>query len=80
MKQVSLLIICQRNLQVLEIEIYKVKNYLGPKINKDIFLFVPKPNDLKNDSTLQGKETPQYTLEQKVSSLQSLTRLKTRSH
>lgn len=80
MKQVSLLIICQRNLQVLEIEIYKVKNDLGPKINKDIFLFVPKPNDLKNDSTLQGKETPQYTLEQKVSSLQSLTRLKTRSH
>ena len=43
----------QRNLQTLVIEIYKVRNDLGPKIMKYIFHFVQKPYNLRNDSTLQ---------------------------
>ena len=43
----------QRNLQILETEIYKARNGLGPKIMKDIFYSVQKPYNLRNDSTLQ---------------------------
>ena len=43
----------QRNLQILATEIYKVRNDLGPEIMKDIFHFVQKPYNLRNDSTLQ---------------------------
>ena len=45
----------QRNLQILAIEIYKVRNDLGPGILKDIFHFVQKPYNLRNDSTLQRR-------------------------
>ena len=34
-------------------KIYKMRNDLGPKILKDIFHFVQKPYNLRNDSTLQ---------------------------
>ena len=43
----------QRNLQILATEIYKVRNNLGPEIMTDIFRFVQKPYDLRNDSILQ---------------------------
>ena len=43
----------QRYLQILATEIYKVRNDLGPEIMKDIFHFVQKPYNLRNDSTLQ---------------------------
>ena len=43
----------QRNLQILATVIYKVKNDLGPEIMKNIFHFVQKPYNLRNDSTLQ---------------------------
>ena len=43
----------QRNLQILETEIYKARNGLGPKIMKDIFYSVQKPYNLRNDSTFQ---------------------------
>ena len=45
----------QRNLQTLVIEIYKARNDLGPEIMKDIFHFVQKPYNLRNDSTLQRR-------------------------
>ena len=45
----------QRNLQILATEIYKVRNDLGPEIMKDIFHFVQKPYNLRNDSTLQRR-------------------------
>ena len=45
----------QRNLQTLAIEIYKGRNDLGPEIIKDIFIFVQKPYNLRNDSTLQRR-------------------------
>ena len=40
-------------MKILETEIYKVRNHLGPEIMKDIFHFVQKPYNLRNDSTLQ---------------------------
>ena len=43
----------QQNLQILATEIYKVRNVLRPEIMKDIFHFVQKPYNLRNDSTLQ---------------------------
>ena len=45
----------QRNLQILATEIYEVRNDLGPEIMKDIFHFVQKPYNLRNDSTLQRR-------------------------
>ena len=45
----------QRNLQILATEIYKVRNDLGPETMKDIFHFVQKPYNLRNDSTLQRR-------------------------
>ena len=45
----------QRSLQILATEIYKVRNNLGPEIMKDIFHFVQKPYNLRNDSTLQRR-------------------------
>ena len=45
----------QRNLQTLVIEIYKARNDLGPEIMKDIFHFVQKPYNLRNDSTRQRR-------------------------
>ena len=46
----------QRNLQTLAIEIYKARNDLGPDIMKDIFHFVQKPYNLRNDSTLKRRK------------------------
>ena len=45
----------QGNLQILATEIYKVRNDLGPQIMKDIFPFVQKLYNLRNDSTLQRR-------------------------
>ena len=45
----------QRNLQILATEIYTVRNVLGPEIMKDIFHFVQKPCNLRNDPTLQRR-------------------------
>ena len=43
----------QNNLQILATEIYKVKNDIGPKIMADIFHFVEKPYNPKNNSIMQ---------------------------
>ena len=43
----------QKNLQILATEIYKVKIDLGPKIMADIFHFVEKPYNLRNNSIIQ---------------------------
>ena len=43
----------QKNLQILATEIYKVKNDLGPKIMADIFHFVEKSYNLRNNSIIQ---------------------------
>ena len=43
----------QKNLEILAAEIYKVKNDLGPKIMADIFHFVEKPYNLRNNSIIQ---------------------------
>ena len=43
----------QKNLKILATEIYKVKNDLGPKIMADIFHFVEKPYNLRNNSIMQ---------------------------
>ena len=40
----------QKNLQILATEIYKMRNDLGPETMKDIFHFVHKPCNLRNDS------------------------------
>ena len=45
----------QKNLQILATEIYKVKNDLGPKIMADIFHFVEKPYNLRNNSIMHRK-------------------------
>ena len=45
----------QKNLQMLATEIYKVKNDLGPKTMADIFHFVEKPYNLRNNSIIQGQ-------------------------
>ena len=49
----------QKNLQILATEIYKVKNDLGPKIMADIFHFVEKQYNLRNNSIMQnlGQQT-----------------------
>ena len=39
----------QRNLQTLATEIYKVKNDLGPEIMKEVFQFIEKPYNLRNN-------------------------------
>ena len=59
----------QRNLQILATEIYKVRNDLGPEIMKDIFLFVQKPYNLRNDLTLQKRRncTVYFEIESKSS-------------
>ena len=43
----------QKNLLILATEIYKVKNDLGLKIMADIFHFVEKPYNLRNNSIIQ---------------------------
>ena len=43
----------QKNWQILATEIYKIKNDLGPKIMADIFHFVEKPYNLRNNSIIQ---------------------------
>ena len=43
----------QKNLEILATEIYKVKKNLGPKIMADIFHFVEKPYNLRNNSIIQ---------------------------
>ena len=47
----------QKNLQILATEIYKMRNDLGPETMKDIFHFVHKPCNLRNDSILQSQIT-----------------------
>ena len=48
----------QKRLQILGTEIYKVRNDLGSEIVNDIFHFVQKPYNLRNDSTLQRRRNP----------------------
>ena len=43
----------QKNLQIHATEIYKVKNVSGPKVMADIFHFVEKPYNLRNNSIIQ---------------------------
>ena len=43
----------QKNLQVLTEEICKVKNDLGPKTMADLFHFVGKPYNVRNNSIIQ---------------------------
>ena len=45
----------QRNLQIVATEVYKVRHDLGPEIMKDVFHFVQRPYNLRNDSTLQRR-------------------------
>ena len=40
-------------MQILATEIYNAKNDLGPKIIADIFYFVEKPYNLRNNSVIQ---------------------------
>ena len=42
----------QKNLQILVTEIYEVKNDFGPKSMADIFHFVEKPWNLRNNSII----------------------------
>ena len=46
----------QRNIQFLATEIYKVRNDLRPKIMKDIFQFIDKPYNLRNNSIIQRQQ------------------------
>ena len=48
-KEDKLLKIHENNLKILATEIYKVKNDLGRKIMADIFHFVEKPYNLRNN-------------------------------
>ena len=48
----------QKNLQILATEIYVTKNDLGSKIMKDIFHFIQKPYNLRNDPELQKRRNP----------------------
>ena len=50
----------QKNLQILATEIYKVKNDLGPKIMADIFHFVEKPYNLRNNSIIQSQANRKF--------------------
>ena len=43
----------QKNFKILATEIYEVKNNLGAKIMADIFHFVEKPYNLRNNSIIQ---------------------------
>ena len=77
----------QRNLQILATEIYKARNDLGPEIMKDIFHSVQKPQNLRNDSTLQRRRNRiAYFGTESISSLapkieeMSLAILKMKSH
>ena len=45
----------RKNLQILETEICKTKNDLGPKIMKYTFHFIQKPYNLRNDPELQRR-------------------------
>ena len=55
----------QKNLLILATEIYKVKNDLGLKIMADIFHFVEKPYNLRNNSIIQ-RQAAEFIWEQKV--------------
>ena len=55
LKKDKLVCIHRRNLQILATEIYKVRNDLGPEFMKDIFHFVKKPYNMRNDSTLERR-------------------------
>ena len=58
----------QKNLQILATEIYKVKNDLGPKSMADVFHFVEKPYNLRNNAIIHIQREANRTviLEQKV--------------
>ena len=43
----------QKNFKILATEIYEAKNNFGPKIMADIFHFVEKPYNLRNNSIIQ---------------------------
>ena len=45
----------QKNLQIPEIQTYKTKNDLGPKIMKDTCHFIQKPYNLRNNPELQSR-------------------------
>ena len=45
----------RKYLQTLVTRIYKAKNNLGPEIMKDIFHFIQKPYNLRNDPELQRR-------------------------
>ena len=77
----------QRNLQILETEIYKIRNDLGLETINDIFHFERKPYNLRSDSSLQkqksctvyfGTETISF-LAPKIWEI-ILARLKTQNH
>ena len=53
LKEDKLAKIHKKNLQILATEIYKVKNDLRPKSIADIFHFVEKPYNLRNNSIMQ---------------------------
>ena len=55
MKKDKSVSIHQRNMKILDTNIFKMRNDLGPEIMKDIFHFVQKPYNLRNDSTLQRR-------------------------
>ena len=62
----------QKNLQILATEIYKVKNDLGPKIMADIFHFVEKPYNLRNNSIIQRQRQANHTVYFGTKSISSL--------
>ena len=55
MKKDKSVSIHQRNMKISDTNIFKMRNDLGPEIMKDIFHFVQKPYNLRNDSTLQRR-------------------------
>ena len=62
----------QKNLQILATEIYKVKNDLGPKSMADIFHFVEKPNNLRNNSIIHIQRQANRTVYFGTESISSL--------
>ena len=60
----------QKNLQILAIEIYEIKNDLGPKIMKDTFHLIQKPYNLRDYPELQRRRNHKvYFRTESISSL-----------
>ena len=70
----------QRNLQLLATEIFKVKNGVSTGLTEDIFHFVNKPYDLRNNRILFRKRnrTAFYSTESLSSLAPRIRRLKTK--